>query len=150
MKPQFVPEFGANSWRVSNPSVRDCAAVEASLSVFRAAGGINKLRERSLRLTEYLQHLLLTRLPAPRRFEIITPEMPWRGAQLSLKIRGVGVEILEERLMKRGVVVDTRKPDIVRVAPAPLYNTYEDVWGFVEAFKAVWEEVEKEGLVKEE
>lgn len=144
MSPTFKPETGANSWRLSNPSVRDCVAVEASLRLFASAGGVFKLREKSVRLTAYLEHLLQVQFSEPREFQVITPEAPWRGAQLSLRMKGWDVAEVERRLMKRGVVVDTRKPDVVRVAPAPLYTRFEDVWGFVEAFREVLEEMKRE------
>ncbi|RPA78759.1 kynureninase [Ascobolus immersus RN42] len=142
MTGEFVGEEGAGKWRLSNPSVVDVVALEASLRVFKEAGGIQTVREVGKRLTAYLEHLLLTRFPVEeeggeRPFEIVTPEAPWRGQQLSLRWKEGGVEELEKRLFREGVVVDTRRPDVVRVSPAPLYNSFADVWDFVDALKKV-------------
>lgn len=131
MGPEFHPMTGAEGWQLSNPSILSMAALRASLDIF-AEAGIQKLRARSLSLTGYLE-FLLDQLGS-RAFEIITPrESTRRGAQLSLRIRSGGRGLCD-RLSEEGVLGDWREPDILRVAPAPLYNSYHDVYRFVQRF----------------
>jgi kynureninase len=129
----FVPERGAAGWQVSNGPILGMAPLAASLAQFDAAG-LDALCARSARLTAYLEWLVDTRLGG--LVEIITPrQADARGAQLSLRACG-GREAgraLFERLAASGVVCDWREPDVVRVAPAPLYNSFEDCWRCVEA-----------------
>ncbi|KAI9725314.1 MAG: Kynureninase (L-kynurenine hydrolase) [Chrysothrix sp. TS-e1954] len=139
----FVPSPGAGGFQLSNPSALDLAAVRASMSIF-AAVSMTQLRAKSLKLTAILEHLLMSpsllNLPAQVKghwppYSIITPADPReRGAQLSIKLDEGLLEPVMERLGDAGVVVDERKPDVVRVAPAPLYNTYVEVWRFCEIF----------------
>lgn len=95
------------------------------------------LRQKSEKLTAYLETLLLASAAFKSgRFSIITPsEKEERGAQLSLKLEGELLEGVMKGLEEKGVVVDERKPDVIRVAPAPLYNGFVDVWEFVSAFE---------------
>jgi kynureninase len=133
----FIPIPGAAGWQLSNPSVYDCTSVIASLSVFDETS-IDALREKSLKLTAYLERLLNQWSPEEglKRYTILTPTNPeQRGAQLSIRLDDGLLEIVMERLEDEGVVVDERRPDVVRVAPAPLYNTFEDVWRFMAAFE---------------
>ncbi|MFN8622108.1 MAG: kynureninase [Chloroflexota bacterium] len=121
----FVPRPGAAGWQASNPPVLAMAPLKASLALFDEVG-IDRLRERSVRLTAALERELL----ATGLVDVVTPSDPaWRGAMLCLRLRatGRGKEI-EHALAERGVLVDFRKPDILRMAPAPLYNTFHDVW----------------------
>lgn len=97
------------------------------------------IRQKSLNLTGYLEHLLLKYpLDAPsadKPFTLITPSNPAeRGAQLSLRLAPGLLDRVLHHLEENGVVVDERKPDVVRVAPAPLYNTYVEVWEFCQIF----------------
>ncbi|KAK4200455.1 pyridoxal phosphate-dependent transferase [Triangularia verruculosa] len=136
MENRFHPVKGAAGFQLSNPSVLDITSLCASLEVFEMAGGMGKLREKSLRVTKFLEEQLEAMGEEERRlFRIITPLDPrQRGAQLSL---GLGSGLLEgvmRELERRGVIVDERRPDVIRVAPAPLYNGFEDVVDFVEAF----------------
>jgi kynureninase len=129
LQPDFVPKEGADGWQVSNPPVLAMAPLRASLALFDSAG-MPALRAKSERLTAYLLYLL-DRIPAGR-FEVITPRDPARcGSMLALLVhdrpRGV-VAALEAA----GVVCDFREPNVVRAAPAPLYNSFEDVWTFAE------------------
>jgi kynureninase len=131
MDPDFQAAPGAEGWQVSNPPVVALAALRASMDLFDEAG-IEPLRARSVELTGHLESLLAPH--AGDRFSIATPADPERrGAQLSIRVRG-SVRALWERLMAAGIVCDWREPDILRVAPAPLYNTMDDVQRFVEAF----------------
>jgi kynureninase len=123
----FVPREGADGWQVSNPPILAMAPLRASLALFDEAG-MPALRAKSERLTGYLQYLL-DRLPAGA-FEIITPRDPGqRGCALSILVRDRPRELLEE-LQRQGVVCDFREPNVIRVAPVPLYNTFHEVWQF--------------------
>ncbi|QIW95086.1 hypothetical protein AMS68_000604 [Peltaster fructicola] len=125
---------GASGFQLSNPSVADLTAVRASLDVFKQTS-IAALRKRSLKLTAYLENLLAAS-PVSQSFSCITPKDPeQRGAQLSLKLLPGLLDSVMEHLEANGVVVDERRPDVIRVAPAPLYNTFHDVWHFVKVFE---------------
>jgi kynureninase len=130
MKPEFRAEHGAAGWAVSNPSVLSAAPLIASLAVFREAG-VERLREKSVQLTGYLELLLDTLGPA---VQIISPREPSeRGCQLSFRIPGPGRgRKVFEALTANGVACDWRDPDVIRIAPIPLYNSYEDVYRFSE------------------
>lgn len=129
MNQPFDPEPGAFGFRLSNPPVLQCATLFASLEVFEEAGGMEKLRAKSVLLTAYLEMLLLEKLAAD--IHIFTPrEVAQRGCQLSVKF-SVAVERVHEKLAQKGVIVDVRKPDVIRIAPAPLYNSFSDVLRFV-------------------
>jgi len=129
LQPDFVPREGADGWQISNPPILAMAPVRASLAIFDEAG-MPSLRVKSERLTEYLE-FLLDRLGSTR-FEIITPRDPHeRGCQLSLLVRERPKEVLEQ-LHAQGVICDFREPNVLRVAPAPLYNTFHDIWVFAD------------------
>lgn len=112
------------------------AALCASLSVFNETS-ITQIRARSLRLTHYLEYLLLAgTTDETRKFRIITPTDPnARGAQLSLLLNPGLLDKVAQRLEDAGIICDKRQPDVVRVAPAPLYNTFTEVWTFVNELK---------------
>lgn len=119
----FVPATGARGWKVSNPPIVSVAALRGSLEVF-ATAGMAALRARSIRLTAALE-ALLDDLDA---VTLVTPRDPTRrGAMLTVRLSVPG-DALVAALSARGVIVDFRPPDVVRVAPAPLYNSYEDLW----------------------
>jgi kynureninase len=127
MRPEFVPREGADGWQVSNPPILAMAPLRASLAIFDEVG-MAALRRKSERLTGYLERLL-RRLP-PAHLEILTPSEPAaRGGQLSLRV-GRDARALVRALEAAGVVVDFREPDVLRVAPVPLYNTFHEVWRF--------------------
>jgi len=128
MKPSFQPLPGAEGWQLSNPPILQLAALRASLELFDEAG-MPALRKKSERLTGYLEGLL-SRLPNCR---VVTPKR--RGCQLSMRVTGDRKRLVR-RLAAAGVVCDFREPDIVRVAPVPLYNRFEDAWCFAEAMAA--------------
>lgn len=111
--------------------------VAASLEIFNRAT-ISRLRKKSVDLTGYLEHLLLSYplgTSQDKPFRIITPLNPSeRGAQLSLLLKPGLLDKVLEHLEANGVVVDERKPNVIRVAPAPLYNNFTDVWEFYHIF----------------
>ncbi|MGA9851361.1 MAG: kynureninase [Gammaproteobacteria bacterium] len=132
MEPAFVPSPGAEAWQLSNPSIFAMAPVLASLEIFDTAG-MPALREKSLKLTGYLEWLLKQKLADS--VDILTPSVPEaRGCQLSLRLHASRDQArkVHEQLEQRGVTCDWREPDVIRVAPVPLYNTYTDVYRFVE------------------
>jgi len=129
----FAPIPGAAGFQLSNPSAIDLSAVLASLSVFEKTD-MAALRRKSLAATAYLEDLLLA--DSDRVYSIITPsDKEQRGAQLSILLEEGLLETVMEYLEEEGVVVDERKPDVIRVAPAPLYNSYEDIWNFMQGFR---------------
>jgi kynureninase len=131
MRPEFRPMPGAEGWQLSNPSILAMAALRASLEIF-AAAGIEQLRKKSVSLTGYLEYLLDQ--ARSDKFSVVTPRDPeQRGAQLSIRIRENGRAVLQ-RLIAEGILCDWREPDILRVAPMPLYNTYTDVHRFAQRF----------------
>ncbi|MBR9974361.1 MAG: kynureninase [Bacteroidetes bacterium] len=131
MPPVFRPIVGAEGWQLSNPSIFPLAALRASLALFDQAG-MGALRAKSVQLTGYLEFLLLAH--ASERWSIITPADPsQRGCQLSLRVPAGG-RALFDRLAAQGVICDWREPDVIRVAPVPLYNSFEDVRRFAELF----------------
>jgi kynureninase len=131
MGPQFHPMQGAEGWQVSNPPILAMAPLGASMDVFSEAG-IERLRAKSVLLTGYLEFLFQQQNMAG--FSIITPSEPERrGCQLSIRVPRYGRELCD-RLTAQGIIGDWREPDIFRVAPVPLYNTYRDVFNFVQHF----------------
>jgi kynureninase len=139
MAPVVTPVDTADSWQVSNPPILAMAPVLLSLEMFDQSG-MPALRARSLRLTGYLESLLdeMCAVTA-RRAEVITPRDPdRRGAQLSVRIGGHDVGPLTRRLREEfGVYADARRPDVIRLAPAPMYNTFHDCWRAATALAAV-------------
>ncbi len=135
MEPGFRPIPGAEGWQLSNPPILSLAAIRASLDVFMEAGGMEPLREKSLRLTGYLEWLLQRELGDA--VEILTPGDPHRrGCQLSLQVKSnASGRTVFERLEASGVTCDWREPDVIRVAPVPLYNRFEEVHRFVEILR---------------
>lgn len=128
MGPTFDPLPGAEGWQLSNPPIFQMAALRASLELFDAAT-MTALRAKSERLTGYLE-FLLGRLPEGF-VRVTTPrDAKQRGAQLSLRFRGEPRKLLPQ-MTEAGVVCDFREPDIIRAAPAPLYNSFHDVYRFV-------------------
>ncbi len=134
MRKGFKPMPGADGWQLSNFPVLSGAAHLASLKIFEAAK-MSKLRKKSLILTSYLEFLLKSISDWEKYFNIITPSAPEeRGCQLSILMTKNGRKVFE-KITKKGVIADWREPDVIRVAPVPLYNTFEDVFRFVEIFK---------------
>jgi kynureninase len=133
MGPDFHPMPGAEGWQLSNPPIVSLAGLRASMDIFHRAG-MERLRAKSISLTGYLE-FLLEQNPSVN-FSIVTPqEKTRRGAQLSIRISGKGRSICD-RLIADGIICDWREPDILRVAPVPLYNSYRDVFQFVTKFRS--------------
>jgi kynureninase len=123
----FVPIPTAEAWQLSNPPIFQMAAINASLDIFSEAG-MDRLRQKSERLTGYLQSLLDAE-NSPY-IEVITPrDTQQRGCQLSIRVRNSDKSLFTW-LTKQNVVADWREPDVIRVAPVPLYNSFQDVWYF--------------------
>ena len=133
MGPEFHPMLGAEGWQLSNPPILALAPLRASMEVFSEAG-MERLRAKSVSLTAYMEFLL--REQASPKFSIITPSEEWRrGAQLSIRLPQQGRDLCD-RLAAEGVIGDWREPDTYRVAAVPLYNSYQDVYRFVQRFVA--------------
>lgn len=127
MQKGFIPKPNASGWNNSTAQVFNMVCLKASLNIFDKAG-MQPLRKKSISLTNYLSFLIhqLTNIGC----EIITPEKEEeRGAQLSLFFKENGKQI-QEKLLEAGIVVDYREPGVIRVAPAPLYNSFKDIYAF--------------------
>jgi kynureninase len=134
MEKGFKPMYGADGWQLANPNVLALAAHQSSLDLFEEAG-ILRLREKSKMLTGYLEYLIANISGIEGFLEIITPkEVEERGCQLSLLVHKGGKAVFDE-LYVHGVVGDWRNPNVIRVAPTPMYNTFEEVYQFVELLK---------------
>lgn len=134
LEPEFVPVPSADAWQVSNPPIFAMAPLRSSLRIFEEAGGMKKLRAKSIFLTGYLQ-FLLDEMSA-NRFTVITPRDPGeRGAQLSI-VAHQGPREIFARLERNQVKCDFREPNVIRVAPTPLYNTFSEVWRFARILAA--------------
>ena len=131
MPDQFQPILTAEGWQLSNPSILSLAAVRASLSLFDEVG-MSQLITKSKNLTSYLV-FLLNQIPTDR-INIITPEQ--RGCQISISVKNGNKDLFNE-ITKRGVIADWREPDVIRVAPVPLYNSYLDVYNFYQVLKEI-------------
>ncbi len=127
MKKGYIPENGAAGWQLSNAPVFGMAVHLASLEIFHNAG-IKNLRAKSLKLTSFLEFVLKDTLSknANLSFEIITPQNE-RGAQLSLLTDSKG-KALFDHLTNSNIIADWREPNVIRIAPAPLYNSFQDVY----------------------
>jgi len=133
MKKGFIPMAGVDGWQLSNFPVLSGAAHLASLQLFEKAG-IQNLRRKSILLTGYLEHLLTELETHGEDFVLITnSKKEARGCQLSLLMKKNGKKVFDY-LTGKGVIADWREPDVIRVAPVPLYNTFEEVFRFVQIF----------------
>jgi kynureninase len=130
LEPDFVPVRSADAWQISNPPIFSMAPLRASLSIFDEAGGMQALRTKSIKLIGYLE-FLLTEIGS-KKFRIITPSEPdARGCQLSILAHERPQELFEE-LQAANVKCDFREPNVIRVAPTPLCNTFHEVWRFAQ------------------
>ena len=130
LEPEFVPVPSADGWQISNPPIFSMAPLRASLSIFHEADGMEPLRAKSVKLTGYLEFLI--EQIGSTKFSLITPTDPnARGAQLSIQAHEHPKQLHEE-LIAAGVKCDFREPNVIRVAPTPLYNTFHEVWRFAQ------------------
>lgn len=134
MNNKFEPNPGVDAWMLSNVNIISSAAHLAALSIFDQTS-MSELRKKSIQLTGFLEYLLLNDEAIASHIEILTPsEASERGCQLSVFIDKNG-KVIFDGLIKAGVILDWREPNVIRVAPTPLYNTYTDVWKFCSIFK---------------
>ncbi len=137
MRHEFDQLPGAEGWQLSNPPILSMAAIKASLDLFNEVG-FEKLIKKSKKLTSYFEFLL--KQLGDDVISIITPSNPEeRGCQLSIQVKNAD-KTLHDKLTKAGVISDWREPDVIRCAPTPLYNTFEDVYQLVEKLKAILNE----------
>jgi kynureninase len=137
MQPGFDPIPTAEAWQLSNAPVLSMAAHRAALQLFTEAG-MDALRKKSLKLTAYLAFVVgEVQASTGQVLRILTPEHPdERGCQLSIVVEGKNKEIVKQ-LAAEGVIVDWREPNVIRMAPVPLYNSFEDIYSFGEIFQRV-------------
>lgn len=127
MQKGFRPMQGAAGWQLSNAQIFSFAAHKASLDLFMEAG-IKNLREKSLKLTAYLEFIIADLNSRGHHYKIITPNDPaQRGCQLSLQTGPDGKKLFDH-LTQHGFICDWREPDVIRLAPVPMYNRFEEVW----------------------
>lgn len=135
MEPGFKPMKGAEGWQISNAPVLGMAAHLASLDIFDEVG-MDALVAKRIQLTNYLEELIQEisiRHSATCQLEIITPKEPSRrGAQLSFLVHGKG-KVVFDKLSAQGVIADWREPNVIRIAPTPLYNSFEDIYHFAQS-----------------
>ncbi|MDC1195022.1 kynureninase [Flavobacteriaceae bacterium] len=125
---------GAEGWQLSNPPILSMAAIKASLELFSEVG-MPALREKSIQLTGYMEYLILEL--QNEHISIITPKDPeQRGCQLSIQVKNAD-KSLHTKLSEANVITDWRTPDVIRCAPVPFYNSFEDVFKMVETLKTV-------------
>ena len=133
LEPEFIPVPSADGWQISNPPIFSMAPLRSSLAIFDESG-MEPLRAKSVRLTGYLEFLLNQN--GSNRFTVITPKSPdERGCQLSILAHQHPKELHNE-LIAAGVKCDFREPNVIRVAPTPLYNTFHEVWHFAQILAA--------------
>tara|TARA_R110001592_G_scaffold302737_1_gene574684 strand:- start:1514 stop:2827 length:1314 start_codon:yes stop_codon:yes gene_type:complete len=136
MENNFKPIATAEGWQLSNPPVLSLAAIRGSLDTIKMAGGISELRKKSVKLTQYMTELIASELGD--KIRIITPSnQAERGCQLSLMInvKGLDGKAMFNALEENGVTTDWREPNVIRVAPVPLYNQFQDIYHFVRLLK---------------
>lgn len=134
LEPEFIPVPTADAWQISNPPILAMAPLRSSLAIFEEAGGMEPLRAKSIQLTGYLEFLLAQ--AGSSRFTVITPqEKSARGCQLSILAHEHPKELFD-KLEAADVKCDFREPNVIRAAPAPLYNTFHDVWRFAQILAA--------------
>ena len=134
MPDKFIPIDTAEAWQLSNPPILAMAPLLASLEIFHEAG-MENLIKKSNQLTQFLENLILTELGA--KIEIITPTNPNdRGCQLSLRLVNLMPNIMD-KLHDVGIIADWREPDVIRIAPVPLYNTFVECYEFTHRLKTI-------------
>ena len=135
IRDRFKPLPGAEGWQVSNTNILSASSLIPSLGIFKTSG-MTKLRKKSLKMTGYLE-FLLDDLNSNKIFEIITPRNEKeRGCQLSLLFDSNGKEVFQQ-LNANNVICDYREPDLIRFAPVPLYNSFNEIYKFAEILKGL-------------
>ena len=132
LEPEFIPVPSADGWQISNPPIFSMAPLRASLAIFEEAAEWNGAATKSIELTGYLQFLLESEPDgqSKKQYTIITPrQADQRGCQLSILVHEHPKELFA-KLEAAGVKCDFREPNVIRVAPTPLYNTFHEVWRF--------------------
>ncbi len=137
MRDSFEPIPTAEAWQLSNPPIMAMAAVWSSLKIFDEVG-IENLRQKAIKLTGYLEFLVKSL--GEDVINIITPSDPnQRGSQLSIQVKNADKSLFNQ-ITEAGVIADWREPDVIRVAPVPMYNSYEDVYNFYIILKEALDE----------
>ena len=132
MRDSFEPIPTTEAWQLSNPPILAMASVWAALKIFDEIG-MDKLRKKAIRLTGYLEFLVKSL--GEDTIKIITPADPnRRGSQLSIQVKNATKDVFN-KITADGVIADWREPDVIRVAPTPMYNSYEDVYSFYSILK---------------
>ena len=137
MRQPFDVMAGAEGWQLSNPPILSMAAIKASLDMFGEVG-MNALRKKSIQLTGYFEFLINNL--NNNSIKIITPSNPEeRGCQLSIQVKNAN-KLLHNKLTEAHVITDWREPDVIRCAPVPFYNTFQDVFRMVEILSFILSE----------
>jgi kynureninase len=132
MRDAFEPMPTVEAWQLSNPPIMAMAAVWASLKIFEEVG-MEKLRKKAIALTGYTEFLVKSL--GKDVINIITPSDPnQRGSQLSIQVKSADKSIFDT-LTEKGVIADWREPDVIRISPVPMYNSFEDAWKFYQLLK---------------
>ena len=132
MRDDFEPMPTVEAWQLSNPPILAMASVWASLKLFDEVG-MNRLRTKAIRLTGYMEYLVKSL--GENVVRIITPSNPeQRGSQLSIQVKNATKDVFH-KISEDGVIADWREPDVIRVSPVPMYNSYEDVYNFYTILK---------------
>ena len=138
MRVHFEPIFTAERFQLSNPIIFSLASMLAPLNLYQAAR-MENLRQKSMHMARYLEYLLDS--TGNDGFRLISPRDPQaRGCQLSVRVQADAAAVAEA-LLANGVIIDERPPDIIRIAPLPIYNTFHEIWRFVQIFSAVLAEL---------
>ena len=134
MRQPFDVIHGAEGWQLSNPPILSMAAIRASLDMFDEIG-MPVLREKSEKLTGYFEYLI--NQIGSASIKIITPSNPKeRGCQLSIQVKNADKR-LHKKLAEKNIITDWREPDVIRCAPVPMYNSFQDVFKMVEILRSV-------------
>lgn len=139
MEKGFRPMYGVDGWQLSNVNILATAVQRASLEIV-AEASMSRLRDKSMKLTGFLHHCIREVDPTGELIRIITPDEPQRrGCQLSMYVNRDSKKLFDQ-LSRAGIIVDYREPNVIRVAPAPLYNTFEEVYRFYEILNSTLHE----------
>lgn len=135
MKKGFKPMYGADGWQLSNVNILSASVQRYALEII-AQAGMEKLRKKSIQITGFLEGCIREADPEGQHIKIITPTKPEeRGCQLSMFVLQDGKKLFQ-KLTEANIIVDWREPNVIRIAPNPLYNTFEEVYRFYEILKS--------------